>query len=854
MLRKMKKNRSVTVAGMFAGFLLFMLYALAASAADFVPLATISKGLTYPTDVAVSPSGTAYVVDGLAKRIVIFNSDYSYTGSITSVEKPTAVAVSANGNTLYVGDNVTKSVKILNAAGLVVGELKENGVMATFELPRNICLDASGNIYVVDQFSANVKVFDSSGNFAYSIGSLSMPLDAVAIGDELFIIDQPSIQTTNGSRHSSRIQIFDLVDKVFVADAQRTFPGYGTNIEEGQYLGLKGLAVDPHNTLYASDSFVDVVYKYSTDGVYLGPVNNGLATPMGVAVSSDGRLFATSSYDGAVKVMGVDYSAGAGTWANDSPVAVAGANQSVNEGANFFLDGSGSQDADGITSYSWTQTGGIPVFAVNPFETSSATLPVAAPSVGPAGATLTFELQVVDGKNKVSANAATTMVKVNNVVSGSVVINNGDLYTNDPQVTLALDSDDAVQMRLANDNAPFDNNYYDYAAAGNWLLSPGDGNKTVNVEFTDAGGNSTTAMSSITLDTEKPAVPELVGLGGVGGEFNWQPANGSAKYIFEYAANPGFAGAVTIADLNYNGVNIAMDALGSGTWYWRVRAVDAAGNMSDWSATGEFTVGPDCAEVPQAPRLAQPANGLDKISRTAILETNDMTYPAECGTHLRTEWEVSEQADFSGRLVLHLGTTLDNLTVFKVPALVLQPETTYFWRARHVASNGKQSDWSAPWSFITAADYDEAGVDGVLHVETAETPDASGAEISIKEAVGDAGIKIKVIRVSPGVVAQTIQDIDPDIIPDTINKPDSFPLGLLSFRLTVEPGTFAQVEIVFSAAAPQNAEWYVYNTKNGWHAYEGAFFSRNRKSVTLNFQDGGIGDADGVINGIIVNP
>ncbi|MFC1837805.1 choice-of-anchor U domain-containing protein [Thermodesulfobacteriota bacterium] len=46
----------------------------------------------------------------------------------------------------------------------------------------------------------------------------------------------------------------------------------------------------------------------------------------------------------------------------------------------------------------------------------------------------------------------------------------------------------------------------------------------------------------------------------------------------------------------------------------------------------------------------------------------------------------------------------------------------------------------------------------------------------------------------------------------------------------------------------------MYNANEGWHAYAGATFSRNRRSVTLNFDDGGMGDADGVVNGIIVNP
>jgi hypothetical protein len=42
---------------------------------------------------------------------------------------------------------------------------------------------------------------------------------------------------------------------------------------------------------------------------------------------------------------------------------------------------------------------------------------------------------------------------------------------------------------------------------------------------------------------------------------------------------------------------------------------------------------------------------------------------------------------------------------------------------------------------------------------------------------------------------------------------------------------------------------------SGWQDYSAhAVFSADRKSVTLSFMDGGFGDADGVANGVIVDP
>jgi sugar lactone lactonase YvrE len=861
----MKANNSILRKGVIATVFLVLLSSVFNSAiaadADFTSLATLKRGLSYPVDVAVSASGKIYVSDGLNNKVFIYDSSYRLTGSIDTVKKPGAVAVSSNG-TIYVADNKSRSVKILNGAGETTGFLQDvNGDMVIFNMPRSIAVDSTGTVFVVDQFEDSIEVFDAAGTYLYTIGSLNLPQDAVVVGSELFIIDQPlkDTDTTTGasgssSLHVSRVQIFNLIGKSFVTDPARAFSAYGTDKSLGQYISLKGLGVDPHDTLYLIDSYLNIVYKYSTDGDFLGAIDDSLQTPLGATVSVDGQLFVTSSFEGTVKSIGVDYLAGADTWGNESPVAVAGADQNVAEGDGFILDGSGSADADGIQSYRWTQTNGAPVLAGNPFVTEIAQVNLTAPNVGPEGGILTFELVVTDSKGKEST-AATTKVTVNNVLSGSLVINSGAMYTNSHLVSLSLDAPEAVEMRFANDSEAFSGAYYSYTAAGQWTLSDGDGNKTVNVEFKDVGGNLTNSSSSIILDTVEPGSPELINADAQGGEFNWQPAADAVSYTFQFASNSQFTGAETISGLDYNGMTMALDGFVSGLWYWRVQSVDVAGNTSDWSATGTFRVGPNCTLSPDTPQLALPYYGAEDVFRTVLLETDDMTYPAECGEHLRTEWQISERPDF-GSLVMHVGTTMDNLTSFQVPALVLEAATTYYWRVKQLATNGEASAWSEGWSFTTIADYDQKGEGGILYVQPEGEPaDASGEEIVIKETVGDAGIRIKAIRVSSGVVTKTIQDIDPHSIPDTVNKPSGFPLGLLSIKLDVlEPGAFVQVKVLFSSAAPDGAQWYSYNTESGWHAYEGAVFSRNRKSVTLNFQDGGLGDTDGVVNGIIVNP
>ena len=62
--------------------------------------------------------------------------------------------------------------------------------------------------------------------------------------------------------------------------------------------------------------------------------------------------------------------------------------------------------------------------------------------------------------------------------------------------------------------------------------------------------------------------------------------------------------------------------------------------------------------------------------------------------------------------------------------------------------------------------------------------------------------------------------------------------------------------IYLSQAAYDDGIWYKYDPVNAeWFDYsEFIDFSADRKTVYLTLTDGGFGDADGIANGIIVDP
>ena len=82
------------------------------------------------------------------------------------------------------------------------------------------------------------------------------------------------------------------------------------------------------------------------------------------------------------------------TAGNEPPLADAGVDQTVDEGIIVTLNGSGSNDPDGvINTFQWTQTAGP---AVTLSDAAAPQPTFTAPDVGPGGDSLTFKLTVID--------------------------------------------------------------------------------------------------------------------------------------------------------------------------------------------------------------------------------------------------------------------------------------------------------------------------------------------------------------------------------------------------------------------------------------------------------------------------
>ncbi len=102
---------------------------------------------------------------------------------------------------------------------------------------------------------------------------------------------------------------------------------------------------------------------------------------------------------------------GSFTYINNAPLADAGADQTVDEGATVTLDGSSSTDPDdGIAAYQWTQLSGPSVILTDPTAVQTTFI---APDVDPGETVLTFQLTVTDSCGSQTADTCSVNVEWN---------------------------------------------------------------------------------------------------------------------------------------------------------------------------------------------------------------------------------------------------------------------------------------------------------------------------------------------------------------------------------------------------------------------------------------------------------
>lgn len=436
----------------------------------------------YPRGLAVGPDGEVYVSDSGNNRVQKFDSDgncmhawgrfgFAWRGAdLGKFDVPWGIATDKEGN-IYVSDTSNSRIQKFKSDGTPLLKWGRDGSFdGAFFFPRGVAIDFVGNIFVADEGNNRIQKFDARGSFltkwgreGSGPGQFKAPWGVAcdALGN-VYVVDSGN----------HRIQKFDGNGTFLCAWGNR-------GKTEGQLNFPSGIAVDKEGCVYVVDSGNNRVLKYVPTEEQLSQEQK--ATPKESGEHAPPRSLAVKPGDTETHI----------SWL-EVPGAVA-YNLYFNTSPNLTMQT--ATKIEGVTS-PFTHTGltnDIPYY-------------YALTAVYEDGAESSLSEEVT---------ATPVLIDMTAPQNANALINHGAFMTNSPEVVVtisAVDLDTGVAAYYVSENpmTPMAGTpgWVDiepaqkFGATIPFVLSPGDGQKTIYVWFKDAGNNvSTPASASILVNT-----------------------------------------------------------------------------------------------------------------------------------------------------------------------------------------------------------------------------------------------------------------------------------------------------------------------------------------------------------------
>lgn len=254
----------------------------------------VPGGLLKPMGIAGDRDGRLYVADAVARRVVVFGPDGSFLrtfGSRDDLQNPVDVAPDPARNRYYVVDSYRHQVLVYDVAGTLIARIGRStereehhgaasdgdavpvspgheGNVRTepsdtwrnrgdgpgdFRYPFAVAVLSDGAIAVSDQMNFRVQLFDASGAYLRTIGSLGNVPGTFARPKGIAVDADDHLYVADGAFNN--IQIFDREGRLLLA--------FGTiGLGEGEHWLPMGVAVDGSGGVYVADRFNNRIQLY----------------------------------------------------------------------------------------------------------------------------------------------------------------------------------------------------------------------------------------------------------------------------------------------------------------------------------------------------------------------------------------------------------------------------------------------------------------------------------------------------------------------------------------------------------------------------------------------------------------
>lgn len=217
--------------------------------------------LEKPVAMAVDKAQNVYVADAAQRRIVVYDGLGLYQRAIGGpgdLARPTGVAVSGDGERIYVVDRATNDsdkqrVVVFGPDGSKLREFGRRGAgPGEFNIPVQAAVGPDGKVYVLDAGNFRVQVFDADGGYLRSFGASGNGPGNFARPRGIAVDDASRIYVSDG--FFGNLQIFDSEGELLLAIGRQS-----ATDEPGRYGLISGLSIDETGRIYVADQFFNKI-------------------------------------------------------------------------------------------------------------------------------------------------------------------------------------------------------------------------------------------------------------------------------------------------------------------------------------------------------------------------------------------------------------------------------------------------------------------------------------------------------------------------------------------------------------------------------------------------------------------
>jgi len=271
-----------------------------------VKVTLIANDLKDPTYVAVDKLGSIYVTEEYSRivtKISVSGTRSTIVPKLTAYTSPEGLAIDATGNVFFVDDN-QNNVREYSSGGIlttfaggsfvsIAGTMK--GLKASFYTPTALTIDATGNIFVSDTQNNLIRKITPDTTVTIFAGKYGTQSSVDGTGTNASF-SQPSAITIDPMGNLYVVDgYYKIIRKITPAGVVTTIPGFQFTLPNIS-LGPCGIVSDSNGNIFISDTASGRIYKMSTSGtisIYVD--HSSIVKPNGLAIDSKGNLFVTDS-------------------------------------------------------------------------------------------------------------------------------------------------------------------------------------------------------------------------------------------------------------------------------------------------------------------------------------------------------------------------------------------------------------------------------------------------------------------------------------------------------------------------------------------------------------------------------